>query len=161
MGGIVVNEIAVQPHEETSKVEEHHDLSRQAEQLFPLLREYAEKLLAFNTELMNFLESVSSFLWSSSNYSRAAWLLDRFELIRLPLEKNLSRASALHEHGDLPIQICNEMDLRMRELEAQLHHAIRQVNELHSVLGSSEGKIVAPLQYKSGLPGTRNRSTNG
>jgi hypothetical protein len=124
----------------------------EAKVLEEILREYAGKLTAMNADLLLFSEEGAA----QRKPSRAAWLLDRFELVRKPLLQVLSRASQLTEHADLAPLTHDLMALRLAELETQLHHAARQASELQGLVrGSADDQKVARLRVAAGLSGMK------
>jgi hypothetical protein len=153
MGG-VMNEVTVNVEEE-------------AQLVAGVLREYAAKLVEYNAEMVALLPAVAQLVrgtapvGSTWNYSNLAWMLDRFEMINRPLQRVLSRGSALVEHSALAQRTHDEMNLRLRELESQLHHAERQTMELRDLLGvDKHAQAVAKLRYAAGLPAGRGSVTS-
>ncbi len=120
--------------------------------LGPLLGEYAGKLWAFNDQTASFLEEGNDYMLPR----RAAWLLDQFDAVRTPLLRVQSRASQLVEHADLSTTVHEIMALRLNELDAQFHHAIRLAHELRERVRTSKWESkVAPLRMAAGLNGMK------
>lgn len=139
------------------------DVERDAEVVGEVLREYAANLAEYNAEMMTALPAVSRLekgtapVGSTWDYSRLAWILDRFEMINRPLQRILSRGSGLVESSPIMSRTRDVLELRMRELESQLHHAERQTLDLHILMGKGKhAQEVAKLRYAAGLPGDRN-----
>lgn len=131
--------------------EDRIDVEAEARVVAEVLREYAAKLAEYNTDMLSFLEDPHRV--HPTRYSKIAWLLDRFEMINRPLQRILSRGSGLVENSPLIARTHDEMNLRMRELEAQLHHAERQTRHLHELLEKGKhAEAVAKLRYAAGLP---------
>jgi len=139
------------------------NVEEDAEVVGAVLREYAVKLTEYNAGMIPLLATTSRLtsgtapLGASWDYNQIAWMLDRFEMINRPLQRVLSRGSALVEHSPLPSRAQDILELRMRELEAQLHHAERQTLELHALIAKGKhAQEVTKLRYAAGLPGNRN-----
>lgn len=121
------------------------DVEEHARIVTAVLREYAEKISALNDELW-------MALGSPINEGRAAWLLDRSELIRRPLLTVLSRGSGLRENAPLESITRDILSLRMVELEVHLHHMDRQTAELHALIEHDrKPEEVAKLRVAAGL----------
>ena len=127
--------------------EDKIDVEKDGQAVATVLREYAGKLADFNAEMLTFLETAYEF--HEGNYGRAAWMLDRFEMINRPLQRMLSRGSGLVENSPITPRTRDELDLRMRDLEAQLYHAERQTRRLLADLGTGKhAQEVAKLRYE-------------
>jgi hypothetical protein len=137
-----------------------------------LLKEYSGKLAELNAELLEF--SFEAKL-ARSLAPQAAWLLDQTEILRKPLSSIISRGSALLEYSSpeavaklrkvAPLRddsyfdalTADELTLRMREIEIQLHHTLRLTHELRETIKAELRRtglredLVARLQHAAGL----------
>ncbi|WP_439629293.1 hypothetical protein [Gemmata sp.] len=140
----------------------HEEKVRAAEALArsvcALLKEYADKLAALNADLLDALYN----LHHEDTVRRAAWLIDRGELLRRPLTKVMSSGTFLAEHSALDATGKDEVNLRMREIEIHLHHALRLTNELRKAVEQERtlGEQVAKLRMAAGLSGARGGPLN-
>ena len=125
------------------------NVEEQARTLVGILREYADKLMAANKELFAVLaEKDDGFL----DESRAAWLLDRSEVLRKPLLRLVSRGHGLHDHSGLDALTRDELALRLTEVDLHLHHMVRQTGQLRSVAERYKlAEDIARLRMAAGL----------
>ena len=124
----------------------------EARGVMSVLKEYAEKLSALNSDLMTTRYGYPN----GDLFQRAALLLDISETIRKPLARILSRGSALLEHPVLDSFVEDELALRVREIEIHYHHLLRLTHELRQFIDESgEKDQVARLRYAAGLNGMK------
>ena len=121
-----------------------------------LLREYADKLLQLNRELMEAL-------WQGAKAVNApgqlAWLLDRSKRLDRPVRDLVNGAANSIELAvgftDESLETA-EITLRLGETEAQLHHMIRQSAELQKLIEEQKATDrVARLRESAGLNGMK------
>jgi hypothetical protein len=127
------------------------DVEGQARVVMNLLREYAGKLSALNTEILQvFGYDVRTTL------HHQAWVLDQSELMWKPLLKVLSRGSALREHALLDALTEDELNLRMIEAEIHIDHNVRLADRVRERIVSA--KLTEPfarLRFESPLSGMK------
>jgi hypothetical protein len=142
-----MSDLVAETTERPVNVEEH------ARIVMTVLKEYVDKLAAFNAEVLDTLCD----LGESQTVRRAAWLLDQGELMRAQLPRILSRGSGLLEHSKLTPITQDELALRMREIEIHIHHALRMTHELRKTIEEDKklGEQVAKLRVAAGLNGMR------
>lgn len=119
-----------------------------------LLREYAQKLVTINADLLSLIDSIDKA--NVIDLGRTAWLLDRSELIREPLTTVINRASGLQEQSPVSGLTEEELDLRRVEAEVHIHHMNRLVGELRTVIDRKKSMDkVARLRKSTGLSGMK------
>ena len=139
MGDEIMTTATDEANERRLSVEE------QARIVSGLLKEYADKLVALNADLIDVKSNMDQ-------NERTAWLLDRGELLRKPLAQIISRGSGLLEHAQLETVTEDELALRLREVEIHLHHALRLTHELKEMVdGYRVTEEVAKLRVSAGL----------
>jgi hypothetical protein len=123
LGRHVINATEI---ETSAEIQVRHEKPREEARIVcGLLKEYAARPAELNTEFLD-VTATPDVHWMA----RWAWLLDRSELIRKPLSNIISRGSGLLEHATLDSLTRDELGLRMREIEIQLHHVLRLSHEL-------------------------------
>jgi hypothetical protein len=130
-----------------TEVPDRVDVEAHARTVSALLREYAAKLATLCDELLAVLAAPPR-----DTLDRAAWLLDRSDLVRKPLLVILSRGSGLRENGPLEPLTRDELSLRMFEAEVHIHHALRLTGQLRDkIAGSKYAGEVKKLRLAAGL----------
>jgi hypothetical protein len=165
-----MNAVSESP-EATGLAESRISVTEQARIVSGLLKEYAAKLAELNAELLDFSFELRE---AARLAPRAAWLLDRSELLRKPLSNIISRGSALLEYSTpeavahlstvAPVRVnasldylaAAELSLRMREIEVHLHHSLRLTQKLREAVdglrkAGLKKDLVAELRLAAGL----------
>ena len=132
--------------------ESHLSVTERARIVCGVLKEYAAKLEELNAEILELPFGSFRSVEPHRLAPRAAWLLDRTELLRKPLSNIISSGSALleysspdaiakmstvgpvRENASLDSLTADELALRMREIEIHLHHTLRLAHELRQNL---------------------------
>ncbi len=127
-------------------------LDARTEVLTSLLSEYSQKLTELNRELH---KVVSGGRANAENPGLLAWLLDRAQRFGKPIQDLVNQAA--HSTFVNDISEANsieaiELALRLGETEAQLHHMLRQADELEQLVRTLKiGDQVARLRESAGL----------